>query len=48
MAYRLHRFDAHPTGLANALIADYLVDEVLPQASAFDQDAPPGAPSPSS
>ncbi len=44
MDYRLHRFDAHPTALANALIADYLADKVLPQASAFDRDAPGPAP----
>lgn len=53
MDYRLHRYDAHPSALANALIADYLVDEVLPQASAFDQtpmapDARPAAPPPRS
>jgi hypothetical protein len=48
MQYRLHRYDAHPNALANALIADYLVDEVLPQTSAFEQDAPPAAPPPRS
>jgi hypothetical protein len=44
--YRLHPRDAHPNALANELIADYLVDEVLPQASVFDQDAQPETPRP--
>jgi hypothetical protein len=30
-AYRLHRADAHPNALANELIADYVVREILPR-----------------
>jgi hypothetical protein len=30
-AYRLHRADAHPNALANDLIADYVVREILPR-----------------
>jgi hypothetical protein len=29
--YRLHRADPHPNAVANDLIADYVVREILPQ-----------------